>query len=92
MSEGHKAVIAAGRIEAAAVRNYLEAPESPRPKRGRRVGLEALADEPGLPAVEAGLIEHAASYGARKDIAYGTWRKSGVSAALLGRSDITRGS
>ncbi|WP_419922764.1 hypothetical protein [Candidatus Poriferisodalis sp.] len=43
MSNEHKAAIAAGRIEAAAVRDYLEALESQRPKPGRRVSPETLA-------------------------------------------------
>ena len=42
MSEDHKAAIAAGRIEAAAVRDYLDALETRRPKPGRRVSPEAL--------------------------------------------------
>ena len=42
MSDEHKAAIAAGRIEAAAVRDYLEALESNRPKRGRQVSTETL--------------------------------------------------
>ena len=43
MTDEHKAAIAAGRIEAAAVRDYLEALESSRPKRGRQVSPETLA-------------------------------------------------
>ena len=43
MSDDHKAAIAAGRIEAAAVRDYLEALEGNRPKRGRQVSPETLA-------------------------------------------------
>ena len=42
MSDEHKAAIAAGRIEAAAVRDYLEALESNKPKRGRQVSAETL--------------------------------------------------
>ena len=42
MSDEHKAAIAGGRIEAAAVRDYLEALESSRPKRGRRATPEML--------------------------------------------------
>lgn len=42
MSDEHKAAIAAGRIETAAVRDYLEALESSRPKRGRQVSPERL--------------------------------------------------
>ena len=43
MTDEHKAAIAAGRIEAAAVRDYLEALESSKPKPGRRVSPETLA-------------------------------------------------
>lgn len=129
MSDEHKAAIAAGRIEAAAVRDYLEALESSRPRRGRQVSAEtlterragidaqldagdlkpikrlellqsrrdidaqlaAIADEPDMSSVEAGFIEHAAAYGTRKGIEYGTWREAGVSADLLARAGITRG-
>ena len=130
MSDEHKAAIAAGRIEAAAVRDYLEALESSKPKRGRQISpetlaarkaaidnqlaagdmkpikklelmqdrrdvdaqLAALAEEPDMSSVEAGFVTHAANYGARKGIAYATWREAGVSAELLGRAGITRGS
>ena len=43
MSDEHKAAIAAGRIEAAAVRDYLDALETSKPKPGRRVSPETLA-------------------------------------------------
>jgi hypothetical protein len=36
MSDDHKAAIAEGRVEAAAVRRYLEALEASKPRRGRR--------------------------------------------------------
>ena len=129
MSDEHKAAIAAGRIEAAAVRDYLDALESKKPKSGRpvspdklnarradidaqlaardikpikRLGLmqdrrdidERLADvqgEPDMSIVEAGFVAHAATYGARKGIAYATWREFGVAAELLARAGITRG-
>lgn len=42
MSDEHKAAIAAGRIEAAAVRDYLEALETHRPRPGRRQSAESL--------------------------------------------------
>ena len=42
MSDEHKAAIAGGRVEAAAVRDYLEALEASRPKRGRQVAPEKL--------------------------------------------------
>ena len=43
MTDEHKAAIAAGRIESAAVRDYLDALESNRPKRGHRASPESLA-------------------------------------------------
>ena len=43
MTDEHKAAIAAGRMETAAVRDYLDALESNRPKRGRQVTPETLA-------------------------------------------------
>ena len=43
MTDEHKAAIAAGRIEAAAVRDYLDALEANKPKRGRQVSPETLA-------------------------------------------------
>lgn len=128
MSDEHKAAIAAGRVETAAVSGYLEALEAQRPKRGRQITperlearlaeidaqladdlkpmkrlalmqdrrdveaqLAALADEPDMSAVEAAFIAHAASFGARRGIAYATWREAGVPAELLGRAGITRG-
>lgn len=42
MSDEHKAAIAAGRVETAAVRDYLEALEGNKPKRGRQVSPETL--------------------------------------------------
>lgn len=129
MSEEHKAAIAAGRVEAAAVRDYLEALEAQRPRRGRQVSAEklaerraavdaqldagdlkpikrlellqsrrdidtqlaAIAEEPDMSSVEADFVEHAASYGQRKGIAYATWREAGVPAELLTRAGISRG-
>lgn len=44
MSDDHKAAIAAGRIEAAAVSDYLEALEGQRPKPGRRATPEKLTE------------------------------------------------
>ena len=45
MSDEHKAAIAAGRIEATAVRDYLEALETNRPKPGRRPSAESLTSK-----------------------------------------------
>jgi len=129
MSDEHKAAIAAGRIEVAAVRDYLEALESNRPKPGRRLSpeklqerraelqvelasgalkamkkleamqavrdieaqLEAMQAEPDISSAEAGFVTHAATYGARKGIAYATWREFGVPAEVLNKAGITRG-
>lgn len=55
MTDEHKAAIAAGRTEAAAVRDYLEALESQRPKRGRQVSAETLAER------RAGIDSHLAA-------------------------------
>lgn len=44
MTDEHKAAIAAGRIEASAVRDYLEALEAAKPKPGRRVDPTKLAE------------------------------------------------
>lgn len=54
--------------------------------------LNALANEPAMSAVEQAFIEHAASFGARRGIAYATWHEVGVPAELLGRAGITRDS
>lgn len=45
-----------------------------------------------LPALEAEFASVAKAYGARKGIAYATWREMGISADVLGRAGITRGS
>lgn len=44
MSDEHKAAIAAGRVETAAVGDYLEALEETKPKRGRRLSAEQLTE------------------------------------------------
>ena len=44
MPDEHKAAIAAGRVETVAMRDYLEALEPQRPKRGRQVNPEKLAE------------------------------------------------
>ena len=45
-----------------------------------------------LPALEAEFTAVAKAYGARKGIAYATWREMGISAEVLSRAGITRGS
>jgi hypothetical protein len=43
MSDEHKAALAAGRTEGRAIRNYLEALEAHKPKRGRKRTPESIA-------------------------------------------------
>ncbi len=47
---------------------------------------------PDLPALEADFTTVAKAYGARKGIAYATWREMGVPADVLSRAGIARGS
>ncbi len=127
MSDEHKAAIAVGRIETAAVRDYLEALETHRPRPGRKqtpesltakkdavdaqiadakpikrlllmqerrdieAAIEALQVEPDMASVEAGFVEHAASYGQRKGIQYATWREFSVTPEILARAGVSRG-
>ena len=55
MSDEHKAAIAAGRTETAAVRDYLEAFEIHRPKPGRRQSAESLNAK--RDAIDAQIVE-----------------------------------
>lgn len=55
MSDEHKAAIAAGRIESTAVRDYLEALETHRPRPGRRQSVESLGAK--REAIDAQLAE-----------------------------------
>lgn len=124
MSDEHKAAIAAGRVETAAVRRYLEALDSARQRSGRNQSTEALqakrarldselvdakplrrlqllqdrrnvdvalaeaAAAPSSTDVEAGFVEHAASYAARHGVEYATWREFGVPAQMLRQAGI----
>ena len=45
-----------------------------------------------LTAVEEGFVKAAKSYSERKGISYSTWREVGVSADVLKRAGISRGS
>ena len=128
MSDQHKAALAEGRSQGRAVRNYLEALEATKPKRGRKrtpdsikKRLEtidaALADadkltelklrqervnlerelEAGsvavdLTALERDFVAVASAYGQRQGITYQVWRDTGVSAAVLKKAGIGRGS
>ena len=55
MTDQHKAALAAGRTEGRAVRDYLEALRSNKPKRGRKRTPESLARR--LKAIESELAE-----------------------------------
>ena len=60
----------------------------------RRIELEDqladLADTSDHEALEAGFVEHAATYSERKGISYSAWRQAGVPAAIVGRAGIRR--
>jgi uncharacterized protein YicC (UPF0701 family) len=128
MSDQHKAALAEGRSQGRAVRNYLEALEATKPKRGRkrtpdsikkrleaidaaiadadkltelklrqeRVNLarelEAGSVAVDLTALEQDFVSVANAYGARQGITYQVWRDTGVSAAVLKKAGIGRGS
>ena len=55
MSDEHKAAIAEGRVEAAAVRRYLDALEATKPRRGRRRTEESIKAK--LTDIEASLAD-----------------------------------
>jgi len=129
MSDSHKAALAEGRMQSKAVRDYLEALEAHKPKRGRKrtpdsikkqlaaveeslagataakrldliqqrrdleqelVALQSVGVD--ISALEKAFTKVAKAYGARKGIAYATWREFGVPADVLKRAGITRGS
>jgi uncharacterized protein YicC (UPF0701 family) len=128
MSDQHKAALAEGRNQGRAVRNYLEALEATKPKRGRKRTPDsikkrldaidaAMADadkltelklrqekvnlehelEAGSVAVDLSALEQdfvavANAYGNRQGITYQVWRDTGVSAAVLKKAGIGRGS
>jgi hypothetical protein len=48
---------------------------------------EAAVD---IEAVEAGFVEHGASYSERKGISYAAWREQGVPSAVLGKAGMAR--
>jgi len=128
MSDQHKAALAEGRSQGRAVRNYLEALEATKPKRGRKRTpdsikkrldaidasladadkltelklrqeranlereLEAGSVAVDLTALERDFVAVANAYGQRQGITYQVWRDTGVSAAVLKRAGIGRGS
>ena len=130
MTDEHKAALAAGREQGAAVRRYLDALEANRPKRGRKRTPDSITkrlssiDEKmksanslaklqltqeradlgtelasmrstttvDLTSLEGEFVKSASSYGSRKGITYSTWRSAGVSAPVLKKAGISRGS
>ena len=128
MTPEHKAALAEGRAQGRAVRAYLDALESHKPKRGRkrtpesmrkrlaaiqadigdadpmhrlqlvqeRMDIEAAlarAEETvDLTDLENAFVGAASAYGTSKGITYGAWREVGVSAAILKRAGVGRGS
>jgi hypothetical protein len=128
MTAQHKAALAEGRSEGRAVKNYLEALQQNRPRRGRRrtpesikkrlaaidaayadgsalqqlqlvqermdlqKELESMGAKVDLSALEADFVKTAGKYAQRKGISYAAWRELGVSADVLKKAGITRGS
>jgi uncharacterized protein YicC (UPF0701 family) len=128
MTDQHKAALAEGRSQGRAVRNYLEALEATKPKRGRKRTpdsikkrletidasiaeadkltelklrqeranlereLEAGSVAVDITALEQEFVAVANAYGARQGITYQVWRDTGVSAAVLKKAGIGRGS
>jgi hypothetical protein len=52
--------------------------------------LNRAGETQDLPALEKQFVKVAKSYGERKGISYGTWRATGVSAAVLAEAGIPR--
>ena len=128
MSAQHKAALAEGRSEGRAVKNYLEALQQNKPRRGRRrtpdsikkrlaaidtaydegsalqqlqlvqermdlqKELETMGTKVDLSALEADFVKTAAKYAQRKGISSAAWRELGVSADVLKKAGISRGS
>ena len=126
MSDEHKAALAEGRAQGRAIRQYLEALEAHKPKRGRKrtpesvrkrldaldveiaeadplkrvqliqerldlqTELASLEESADISALEAGFVDAAKEYSARKGITYAAWRELGVPAATLKAAGITR--
>ena len=128
MTSEHKAALAEGRAQGRAVRAYLDALESHKPKRGRKRTPESMRKRLGLIEADMGgadpmrrlqlvqermdieaalarteetidltdlenaFVETASNYGSHKGITYSAWREVGVSAAILKRAGVSRGS
>jgi hypothetical protein len=52
--------------------------------------LKRVAVAADMSALEAGFVEHAKGYSARKGISYNAWREAGVPAAVLRQAGIAR--
>lgn len=52
--------------------------------------LAAKSATTDLSELEAGFVDHAAAYGARKGISYAVWREAGVAPAVLKKAGISR--
>ncbi len=61
-------------------------------RRDLKAELEALSVKTDLTQYEKAFVKAARAYGERKGIAYATWREAGVSADVLRRAGIGRGS
>lgn len=55
MTDEHKAALAAGRVEGRAVRSYLEAVESMKPRRGRKRTADSIKKR--IDAIESELVD-----------------------------------
>jgi hypothetical protein len=128
MTSEHKRALAQGRAEGRAVRNYLEALDQNRPRRGRprtpasiekrlkkveseladatplqrlqlvqeRMDLQREIDRldaaDDVSSLERDFVKVAKGYAERKGISYAAWRELGVSADVLRKAGIGRGS
>jgi hypothetical protein len=130
LSDAHLEALALGREEGRAVRRYLEALETHRPKRGRKRTVETVqrqlkeingrllranaldkvqllqrkmdleqelstleaGDGVDLSELEAGFVQAAKGYSARKGISYAAWREAGVEPRVLKAAGISRSS
>jgi hypothetical protein len=97
MTNAHKEALAQGRDESRAVREYLEALDQHRPRRGRKRTPDSITAELGtlgaavdLSELEKGFVAVAKSYSDRKGISHAAWRELHVPADVLKRAGIVR--
>ena len=95
MSDQHKEALATGRNQSRAVKAYLAALKSNKPKRGRKrtaesKELQTIGNDVDLSELEAEFIKVGLGYSNSKGIDYSTWRKVGVSAETLAKAGIKR--